>query len=267
LSIVDANTLLTVRQFSLHQGKAAPTAPADEDRSFRGVISVVSSLKSDTFGVVTHDESGSDEVFVGSFSSGQIVRTWALGHVRAATRLGETSVSVNDDGSLVAVSVLPDQKRVPKVFENLRLYKSSNGEMVKSIRAKGLIGQIAFMPGGDILATRIDGPGFFSKAMCIEEWNLESGTEVKQFCDHGRNVALALDASPAAQRVAGFGAHGYREMGGIINTAHGRVDLWDLQSGELLASIGEFSQYVSLKISPNGQWMIAGPILLHYISH
>ena len=119
---------------------------------------------------------------------------------RTVTQLGQASIALNDDGSMAAVSVLPEGNTPPKGFNNLRLYHSNNGEIVKSLRTEGLIGQLMFLPGGRLLGARIDTPGLFSKKSCIERWNIGSGTQDGRFCDSERNVSVALAASvPAAQ--------------------------------------------------------------------
>lgn len=102
-------------------------------------MSLAVAWKAGIFGVVTHDELQGNEVFVGSFASGQIIKSWSLGRGRTATQLGQTSLSLSDDGARIAVSVLPDGNSIPKGFNNLRLYNSGNGEMVKSIRTDGFL--------------------------------------------------------------------------------------------------------------------------------
>jgi hypothetical protein len=256
LSLIDANTLVTVKQFPLH------AEAASAHHGFQGVVSVSVSANSDLFGVMRHDESGEDEVFVGSFSSAQIVKKWSLGHPRAATQLGETSLSLNEDGSLVAVSVLSERGGFPKAFRNLRLYNATNGEMVKSIRTRGLIGQIALMPDKSVLAARIDVPGLFSLHPCIEKWKFESVELAGHYCDPGHSVTTALDASVAANRVVSFSAHIEKDEDGHYLAERGRVGLWNLQTGKLLATLGTFRQYTPVKISPNGRWILAGTILL-----
>lgn len=140
LSIIDAATLQTLRSIVLHPQADARMSLGQGHRYFRGVVSLAGSANGDVFGVLTHDELQGNEVFVGSFSSGKIIKGWSLGKGRTATQLGQTSVSLNEDGSRIAVSVLPDGNSLPKGFNNLRLYNSSNGVVMKSIRTDGLVG-------------------------------------------------------------------------------------------------------------------------------
>ena len=56
-----------------------------------------------------------EEVFIGSFSSGQIVKSWSLGKGRMATQLGQVSLSLSDDGSNAVVSSLPDENKLPNI--------------------------------------------------------------------------------------------------------------------------------------------------------
>lgn len=159
LTIIDATTLRTSKQVALHPEADSRMSLGQGHRYFRGVVSVTASSKGNVFGVLTHDELQGNEAFVGSFSSGQIIKGWSLGKGRVATQLGQTSLSLDGDGSSTAVSALPDENSLPKGFNNLRLYSSSSGEMVKSVRTNGLIGQIILLPDKNILVARIDTPG------------------------------------------------------------------------------------------------------------
>jgi hypothetical protein len=262
LSIIDANTLRTLKRIALHPEQDSRIALGQGHRYFRGVISLAGSARGDVFGVLTHDELEGNEVFVGSFSSGQIIKSWSLGKGRTATQLGQTSLSLSEDGSRTAITVLPDSNSLPKGFKNLRLYSSSGGDIVKSIRTDGLIGQIMLLPGENVLASRIDMPGLFSKKACIERWNLDSGSLGSQFCDQGRNVSVALGASVAAGRVVGFASEIRKSIEGQVYAASGRVDVWDMKSGNIVASSDEIPRLVSyLQVSANGEWVIADQML------
>lgn len=90
------------------------------------------SARGNVFGVLTHDEMQGEEVFIGSFSSGQIVKSWSLGKGRMATQLGQVSLSLSDDGSNAVVSSLPDENKLPN---NVCFFNSNSGELIKSVRA------------------------------------------------------------------------------------------------------------------------------------
>lgn len=262
LSIIDANTLRTLKRIALHPEADSRTALGQGRRYFRGVISLAASARQDVFGVLTHDELQGNEVFVGSFSSGQIIKGWSLGKGRTATQLGQTALSLSEDGSRTAVTVLPDGNSLPKGFNNLRLYNSSSGDMVKSIRTDGLIGQIILLPGENVLASKIDTPGLFSKKACIEKWNLDKGSLSSRFCDQGRNVSVALAASLAAGRVVGFASQMHKSIEGQVYAASGRVDVWDMKPGNIVASSDEIPRLVSyLRVSANGEWVLADQML------
>jgi WD40 repeat protein len=262
LSIIDANTLRTLKRIALHPEEDSRIALGQGHRYFRGVISLAGAANGDVFAVLTHDELLGNEVFVGSFSSGQIIKIWSLGEGRTATQLGQASLSLSEDGSRTAITVLPDGNSLPKGFKNLRLYSSSSGDMVKSIRTDGLIGQIMLLPGENVLASRIDTPGLFSKKACIERWNLDSGSLGSQFCDQDRNVSVALGASVAAGRVVGFASQIRKSIEGQVYAVSGRVDVWDMKSGNIVASSDEIPRLVSyLQISANGEWVIGDQML------
>jgi WD40 repeat protein len=262
LSIIDATTLHTLKRIALHPAEDARMPLGQGHRYFKGVVSLAGSTSGDVFGVLTHDELQGNEVFVGSFSSGQIIKGWSLGKGRTATQLGQTSVSLNGDGSRIAVSVLPDENSLPKGFNNLRLYNSSSGDMVKSIRTDGLVGQVALLPSDNVLAARIDTPGLFSKKACLEGWHFSTGALGNRFCDQGRNVSVALAVSLTASRVAGFASQMHKSIEGQVYAASGIVDVWDMKSGNIVASSDEIPRLVShLQISPNGEWVMADQML------
>jgi len=264
LSIIDATTLQTVKRIALHPEEDSRTSLGQGHRYFRGVVSLATTAKGDLFGVLTHDELQGNEAFIGSFSSGQILKGWSLGKGRTATQLGQASLSLSDDGSRTAISSLPDENTLPKGFNNLRLYNSSSGEMVKSIRTDGLVGQVMLLSGENVLASRIDTPGLFSKKTCIEKWSFGSGSLDSQFCDKGRTVSVALAASAAAGRVVGFASQMHKSIEGQVYAATGRVDVWDIKSGNLIASSAELPRFVStLQMSASGEWVVADQTLLH----
>lgn len=263
LSIIDATTLQPLKRIALHPEAESRTSLGQGHRYFRGVVSLASSAKGDVFGVLTHDELQGNEAFVGSFSSGQIIKGWSLGKGRTATQLGQTSLSLSEDGSRTAISVLPNENSLPKGFNNLRLYNSSSGEMIKSIRTDGLVGQTMLLSGENILASRIDTPGLFSKKTCIEKWSFSSGTLDSQFCDQGRTVSAALAASVTAGRVVGFASQIHKSIEGQVYAASGRVDVWDIKSGSLIASSADVPHFVSsLQVSSSGEWVMADQMLL-----
>lgn len=265
LSILDATSLQPMKQIALHPEADSRTSLGEGHRYFRGIISLAVPSKGGSFSALTHDELQGNEVFVGSFSSGQIINRWTLGQGRTATQLGQTSLSLGEDGSKTAVSVLPGENSLPKGFNNLRLYDSGSGEMVKSIRTDGLVGQIMLLPGETILASRIDTPGLFSKKTCIEKWSFGAGTLDSQFCDQGRTVSIALGASLATGRVVGFASQLHKSIEGQVYAASGRVDAWDIKTGSLIASSDEIPRLVSsLQVSSNGEWIMADQMLLQF---
>jgi hypothetical protein len=247
-----------MKQIALHPEADSRTSLGEGHRYFRGVISLAVPSKGGSFGALTHHELQGSEVFIGSFSSGQIVKGWNLGQGRTATQLGQTSLSLGGDGSKAAVSLLPGENSLPKGFNNLRLYDSGSGEMVKSIRTDGLAGQLVLLPDETILVSRIDTPGLFSKKTCIEKWSFVAGTLDSQFCDPGRNVSVVLGASLAADRVVGFASHFHKSIEGQVYAVSGRIDVWDVKTGSLIASSAEIPRLVSsLQVSSNGEWVIA----------
>lgn len=262
LLFLDAVTLKFLKRIALHPEGESRTSLGQGRRYFRGVVSLVSSVIGNMFGVLTHNELEGNEAFVGSFSSAQIINRWSLGNGRTATQLGQTSISLSEDGSRTAISLLPNENSPPKGFNNLRLYNSNTGEMVKSIRTDGLVGQIMLLSGENLFAARIDTPGLFSKKTCIEKWGFSSGTLDSRFCDQGRTVSAALSASVTAGRVVGFASQLHKSVEGQVYAASGRIDVWDSKSGNLIASSDDVPHFISsLQVSGSGEWVMADQIL------
>lgn len=233
------------------------------NRNFQGAVRVAVASNAELFGVLTHDgQADVNEIFIGSFSSRQIIRNWVLGYGRDRTELGQTSLSLTEDGSRTAVSVVPqDRDHLPRDFNNLRVYKSESGELIEAIRTDGLVGQMALIPDDGVITSRIDTPGLFSKALCIEKWNLSTKALTTNFCDPGRHI-LFLGTSSAAGLVAGFACKIHKDMEGNIYSLPGRVDVWDIKSGALIAFSEEFPKAFSdIQISPNGSWLSANGML------
>jgi WD40 repeat protein len=233
------------------------------NRNFQGAVRVAVASNAELFGVLTHDgQADVNEIFIGSFSSRQIIRSWILGYGRAQTELGQTSLSLSEDGSRTAVSVVPpDGDHLPKDFNNLRLYKSESGELIEAVRTDGLVGQMALKPDDGVIASRIDTPGLFSKTLCIEKWSLSTKALTTNFCDAGRHV-LFLGTSSAAGLVAGFACKIHKNIEGNVYSLPGRIDVWDIKSGALIAFSEEFPKAFSdIQISPNGSWVSANQML------
>ncbi|MDR3763653.1 MAG: hypothetical protein P4M01_06100 [Acidobacteriota bacterium] len=256
ITILDAETFLVVRQFSLKPGKAKPAA-----EGFHGIAMIAPAAHANVFGILRHDEGGEDEVLIGSFDSGEILQSWPVGRVRVATPLGETSLALSGDGKQVALSVLPDANRLPKTFRNLRLYDAESGNLLKSIRSKGLVGPLVVLNKEHILAARIDLPGFFSRSNCFERWDMNSGTLAGRYCAAKMN-AIAVDATTSTGRVAGYVGRWHKASDGNYYIRHGRVDVWNMNSGAPVASLGPFRGRGLVKISPDGKWILVEQILI-----
>jgi WD40 repeat protein len=263
LTIIETGTLHPLKRIALHPETDARASLGQGQRYFRGVEGLSVSAKENVFAVLTHDETRGNELFVGSFSLGRIVKSWNLGRGRIATELGQISLSLSEDGSTVVATLLSDEDKVPKQFKNVRLFRSTTGEPLKSVRTDGLVGEVALLPNSRALTAQISSPGLFSKKACLERWNLNTGTLEGQFCDEGRNVIAAFDVTLSANLVVGFGSKLSRSFEGQIYSASGRVDVWDLKSGALVASSNEMPHFVSsLQISSSGEWLLADQELL-----
>jgi len=270
LFMLDAVDLQIAKRIVLHPKAGQRKSLSGEGHLFfKGVVSLAVASNAQVFGVLTHDEDMKEnEIFIGSFSSGQIIKNWSLGQGGILTELGESSLALSEDGLSTAVSLLPNGNNFPKDFNNLRLYKSNSGEMVRAIRTIGLIGQITLMPSDTVLVSRIDSPSFFSKKACFEKWSIATGVLTERFCDQGRNAGGALAVSTISDLVSGFASHIHKDFEGQVYAVSGRVDVWDMKSGNLLAYSEEIPRLVSyIQVSPDGHWLLADQTLLEIESN
>ncbi len=127
LSIIDATPLHGVKEVALHPEASARVTLVEGHWWFRAVVSLASSSHGDLFGVLTHDERGVNEMFIGSFSSGRIIKSWSLGKGGAAPELGMISPSLSSDGSRTAVSVLPYENNFPRNSDNVLIFDAASG--------------------------------------------------------------------------------------------------------------------------------------------
>jgi len=266
LLVLDAIKLQVVNRIALHPETQHRRSLSEEgNRNFQGVVSLAHASNAGVFAALTHDEQlGTNEIFIGTFPSGQVIRSWTLGYGRTQTELGQTSLFLSEDGSRTIVSVVPPkQGSLPKDFKNIRLYKSDNGELIGAIRTDGLAGQIALMPGDSVIASRIDTPSLFSKKLCIEKWNLATGALTNRLCDQGRHV-IVLGLSPTTDLVAGFACQIHKDMEGNIYSVPGRIDVWDMKSGALVAQSVEMPRlaFADIQISSDGSWLFANQTLM-----
>ena len=266
LLILDAIKLQVLARIVLYpEAHNRRRLSGEGNRNFQGTVRVAVASNADLFGVLTHDGPADvNEIFIGSFSSGQITRKWSVGQGRSLGGLGRISLSLSEDGLRTVVSVAPPNRdHPPKDFNNIRLYDSKSGQLLEAIRTNSLVGPIALMPGDSIIASRIDTPGVFSKKLCIEKWNLGAAALTKSFCDSGRHV-ISLGMSPNANLIAGFACQIHRDIEGNVYSVPGRIDVWDTKSGTLIAFSEELSHLAptEIQISPDGSWLFANQILM-----
>ena len=257
ITLLDAETFLVVRTISLKPSDASHAAAG-----FHGIATIAPAANANVFAILRHDEGSEDEVMIASFDTGEIVKSWPLGRLRLATKLGQASVAMSGDGKQVALSVLPDANKLPKGFKNLRLYNAESGDLIKSIRTRGPVGPLAVLGKEHILAARIDLPGLFSRSNCVERWDMNSARLSARYCAVKLN-AIAVDATTSAGRAAGYVGRWHQASDGNYYLHHGRVEVWSLNNAAPVASLGPFLGNGLVKISPDGKWILAEQVLVH----
>lgn len=264
LSIIDTASLRCLHEVSLHPVPDSRVSLSQGHRHFRGVISVTASSSANVFGVLSHDDELGNEIFICSFPSGQVVKTWEVGDFRVAGPLGFVSVALSADGSQLAVPIAPGENKALKVLNGVRIYDTGNGRSVRSFKTSDPVGRLALTSANTLFTTRLTVPGVFSRKACIERWDLKTVDVDGQFCDKGHNVFLPIAAAPGPGLLAGFASSVHRDMEGDVYSGSGWIDVWDIRSNALLASSTEIHPFVSfIRISANGEWVIADQNLFH----
>ena len=228
---------------------------------FRGVISLATASKADIFGVLTHDELRGNEIFMGSFSSLAISKSWSIGQGRTFSQIGHSALSLADDGLQVAVSILPEGNKVPKNFDNLRLYDSKTGSPLNMIRTGALIGQIKVLPDQTVLTARLDAPSMFGKKACLEIWSFATGKLTQTYCDANLNVEVTFATAKTNSIVVGFAAQVHKDFEGHIEKVNGRIIVWNAP-GNIVSESQEFPNLVrDIVVSPDSNWIFAAQTL------
>lgn len=268
LFVLDAASLQLVKRIELNPEMAGRKSLSGRPPLSKRVTNLAVASNAEVFAVLTDDlQTGTNEVFIGSFPSAEIVKNWSIGEGRSQSELGQTSLSLSADGLRIAVSIMPLNKP-PKNFNNLRLYRSDTGELISAIRTDVPIGPIALLPEDNVLVSRIDAPSVFSKTTCSEKWSFATRSVTARFCDHGRHI-IDLGASTASGLIAGFACQIHRDIEGNVFSIPGRVDLWDSKSGALVAYSDEFpkgiSVYQDFQFSADGSWLLAGQMVFRVL--
>ncbi len=144
---------------------------------FKGVV-ILARSSGDLFVVLTEEEpEGINEVFVGSFSMRQVFKKWSVGQKGSAGPARINWLSLNEDGSNLAASMVPPviESRPPRGFLNLRVFNTRTGETLKSARADAPFGHVELLPDDDVLASRLLAPGIFFEEGVPREMEPELG--------------------------------------------------------------------------------------------
>jgi hypothetical protein len=173
-----------------------------------------------------------NEIVTISLSSTKIISRWDVGKGRVETELGHASVAVSDDGKLIAISVLPHENTPAKDFKSLLVY-DREGKHVIAIHSNTGLGPIRFSSQNTIISTSIEFPGIFSQRPCAMEWNLNTQSPSRRFCDSDRDVVILLAVS--ANRLAAFAGRARHDLEGHVHSITGRISVWDASTGSLLA--------------------------------
>lgn len=260
LDIIDATRPQSKIRITLHQ-QSESRRSLSKGRYFRGIVTVAVAPKGPLFGVLTHDELDGNEIFVGSFDLGRITKSWNIGRGRTSTQLGHAGLSFSNDGSSIAVSILPSSNTVPKGFDNIRVFNTDTGELVTSMRTGSIAGEIMQLPGNNFLISRIDTHGIFGSNACIEEWNLRTQELVAKYCDKGRDVEGAFGVSFGPLRIVGCAYHLHKDLEGQVYAASGTINVWD-QSATLVARSEPIRGLMSgVGISEDGSWIVANGLV------
>ena len=261
LSLFDTKVLKVVRRVLLHP-ENSPRILLGPRHDSGGIISLATARNTSAFAALTYDRKNGNEVFEGDIASGKVESHWNIGPSYAATSLGDTSLSLTPDASKTAVWVLPFDRRTRNARENVRLYDSHTGELLRTFRAMGRLGRVWFHSNDELLLSRIDAPGLFSKKTCIEVLNIESGVVEKKFCDSDRNVLGFMAIAPETNRIAALAFQIHKDIEGDVYSAPARIDVWDADSGALTAKSQELDRAGFIKMSNDGHWIMAGGTLM-----
>lgn len=114
LLVLDAVSLQLVKRIELNPEMAGRKSLSGRPPLSKIVTNLAVASNAEVFAVLTDDvQTGTNEVFIGSFPTGEVVKNWGIGEGRSRSELGQTSLSLSADGLRVAVSIMPPKKDKP----------------------------------------------------------------------------------------------------------------------------------------------------------
>jgi WD40 repeat protein len=148
------------------------------------------------------------------------------GHVNAVT--------FSADGTILAAA-----GGEPGLFGEVRLWKTSDGSLVRAIRAhKDALYSVAISPNGKVMAT-----GSYDQK--IKLWDMVTGVELRELSGHNGAV---------------FGLS-FRRDGVVLASASGdrTVKLWDVATGKRLDTLSQATKEIyAVGFAPDGRHLVAG---------
>jgi WD40 repeat protein len=185
--------------------------------------------------VVTSDNS---QIIVAGSSTGVLGLWDGSGNAKPSIRTGlkvAYALAVSPDGGLVAVGGSPDDARI-------EVWDTASAKLRQTFKGDNtLITNLAFQPGGDLLAAS-DLQG------TLRMWNDRDGKLVKELTATGPQRISALAFSPDGSMLA-------------TGTVNGEIIFWNAKTGDKVATLpsqdAEIGIY-SLAFSPDGQQLAFG---------
>jgi len=158
---------------------------------------------------------------------------WRLCQAENARALRGHSAQVRD------VALAPDGKMLATASYDgtTKLWNSASGRLMATLKGhRGQVTAVAFAPSGKLVTTASDG--------VVKLWDLTSGTELASHQCHTA-VVWCIALSPDGSKLA-------------TGSADKTVNVWDMPTLKLLATLEHATVVRSVCFSPDSQWLASG---------
>jgi WD40 repeat protein len=274
LMLLDAATLDQIRQIDLGKSDRPEFPPTSASHSF--MEEVTTDGNGNRAAVLLQWSTGGGELRVYNLNSGDLIRKWAYQDLRGKSDRSEDfgGADISPDGRQVAVSIIPfvfGEGELRASDRNVFVLDVDSGHTLASINTGYPAGEVRFAPVDPPSLLTVSADNFDrsrSHNDTIKVWDLQNGKLLSELASPPEGVHFQLQVSSDGRIVMGytgletFAGHWWllQEEYGFV--AYNRFSLWDLKTGQIIASSPEIPPSQSHRqflLSPKGDVVLLYP--------
>jgi WD40 repeat protein len=275
LMLLDAATLDQIREIDLGMSSWPKFPPSWASRSFLEEVTMDGNGRRVAV-LLQWGTGGGGELRVYNLNSGDLIRKWAYQDLRGKRDRSEDfgGADISPDGRQVAVSIIPfgfGEGELHASDRNVFVLDVDSGHTVASINTDYPAGEVRFAPVDPPSLLTVSADNFDrgrSRKDTIKVWDPQNGKLLSGLARPPEGVHFQLQVSSDGRIVMGytglerFTGHWWllQEEYGFV--AYNRFSLWDLKTGQIIASSPEIPPSQSHRqflLSPKGDVVLLYP--------